>query len=219
MKTVAFVPIRLNSERVLGKNLKLLGGRPLMSYLLNTLKEVSVIDEIYVFCSSEDILPYIPHGIKLLKRDERLDRNETLGEEIYDAFVEKVDADLYILAHTTSPFIKVSTIENAIKKIKSGEYDSAFSAEKIQTFTWYDGNPLNYALNHIPRTQDLKPIFVETSAFFMFKKETWTNKRQRIGNNPYFAIIDKIEGIDIDYPEDFEFAETVINSKLSARNV
>ena len=37
MKTVAFVPIRLNSSRVAGKNLRPLGGRPLMTYILQTL--------------------------------------------------------------------------------------------------------------------------------------------------------------------------------------
>ncbi|MEF2793850.1 MAG: acylneuraminate cytidylyltransferase family protein, partial [Alistipes dispar] len=37
MKTVAFVPIRLNSQRVAGKNLRLLGGEPLMCHILRTL--------------------------------------------------------------------------------------------------------------------------------------------------------------------------------------
>ena len=214
MKTVAFVPIRLNSKRVMGKNLKMLGEKPLMYYVLETLSQVKSIDEIYVFCSSEEIQPYLPEGVQFLKRSESLDRDETLGCEIYDAFVDTVDADLYILAHTTSPFIKATTIENAIEKIKTGKYDSAFSAEKIQTFAWYDGKPLNYVLSHVPRTQDLKPVFVETSAFFMFKRDLWKTKRQRIGDNPYFSVIDKIEGVDIDTLEDFAFAEKVIQAKL-----
>ena len=51
MKTVAFVPIRLNSQRVSGKNLRLLGGEPLMCHILRTLTRVEGIDEVYVFCS------------------------------------------------------------------------------------------------------------------------------------------------------------------------
>ena len=131
MKVVAFVPIRLNSKRVVGKNLKPLGGKPLMWYILETLAKVENIDEVYVYCSSEEIIPYLPKGIKYLKRSEWLDRDETLGEEIYDAFTKEVDADVYMLAHTTSPFIKEETISNAIDKVTSGEYDSAFSAQKI----------------------------------------------------------------------------------------
>ena len=213
MKTVAFVPIRLNSKRVVGKNLKPLGGKPLMWYILETLVKVKGIDEVYVYCSSEEIKPHLPEGIKFLKRSEWLDRDETLGEEIYDAFTKEVDADIYMLAHTTSPFIKRETIENAIEKVVSGEYDSAFSAQKIQTFAWYGGKPLNYGLKKIPQTQKIEPVFIETSAFYIFSKELWKDEHQRVGFNPYMAIIDPIEGIDIDHPKDFEFAERVFSKE------
>lgn len=210
MKTVAFVPIRLNSKRVVGKNLKLLGGKPLMCHILDTLAAIKTIDEVYVYCSNEDVAKNLPEGVRFLKRPEFLDRDETLGKEIYEEFVKTIDADVYILAHTTSPFMKKTTVENALDKIINGDYDSAFSCEKIQTFTWYQNKPLNYELKEIPRTQTIEPIYVETSAFFMFKKEIWTKHGQRIGFNPYFALVDKIEGVDIDWPEDFEFAEKII---------
>ncbi|MBQ5752186.1 MAG: acylneuraminate cytidylyltransferase family protein [Bacteroidaceae bacterium] len=210
MKTVAFVPIRLNSKRVVGKNLKLLGNKPLLQYILETLVKVGNIDEVYVYCSSEDIIPLLPQGVKFLKRSELLDRDETLGKEIYDAFVEDVDADIYMLAHTTSPFISAATIENAVEKVRSGEHDSSFSAQKVQTFAWYRGKPLNYDLKAVPRTQTIEPVYFETSAFYIFRKELWTLMGQRIGKNPFMAIVDPIEGIDIDNPEDFELAQRVL---------
>ena len=43
MKVVAFVPIRLNSQRVEGKNLRLLGGAPLLWHTLRSLSEVGLI--------------------------------------------------------------------------------------------------------------------------------------------------------------------------------
>ena len=210
MKVVAFVPIRLNSKRVVGKNLKLLGNKPLMHYILETLTGVPLIDEIYVYCSDDTITAQLPDGVKFLQRDSALDSDDTLGEEIYDAFVKEVKADIYLLGHTTSPFIKAETINNAIEKVLSGEYDSAFSAQKIQTFTWYKGEPLNYTLKNIPRTQEIEPVYVETSSFYIFRREVWTEQHQRVGTTPYMALINQIEGIDIDYPEDFEFAEKVI---------
>lgn len=212
MKVVAFVPIRLNSKRVVGKNLKLLGEKPLMSYILETLSEVKGIDDVYVYCSDESITEYLPNGIKFLKRPDFLDRDTTLGKEIYDEFTKTVDADVYILAHTTSPFIKKETFENALTKITDEGYDSAFSAEKIQTFAWYKGSPLNYELKNIPRTQTIEPVYVETSAFFMFKSDIWKVHGQRIGFKPYMALVDKIEGVDIDWPEDFEFAEKILDT-------
>lgn len=212
MKTVAFVPIRLNSKRVVGKNLKMLGEKPLMCYILDTLANIKKIDEVYVYCSQESIKEYLPKGVKFLKRPEFLDRDETLGKEIYEEFTKTIDADIYILAHTTSPFMKEETVEKALDKILNEGYDSAFSCEKIQTFTWYDGKPLNYDLKEIPRTQTIEPIYVETSAFFMFKRDIWKIHKQRIGFKPYMAQVDKIEGVDIDWPEDFEFAEKILET-------
>lgn len=212
MKTVAFVPIRLNSKRVVGKNLKMLGNKPLLCYILDTLVKVNRIDEVYVYCSSEDIIKCLPAGVKFLKRPEFLDRDETLGKEIYEEFTKTVDADVYILAHTTSPFMKVETVENALNKILDEDYDSAFSAEKVQTFAWFNGKTLNYDLKEIPRTQTIEPVYIETSAFFMFKRDIWKVHKQRIGFKPYFAIVDKIEGVDIDWPEDFEFAEKILET-------
>lgn len=210
MKVVAFVPIRLNSKRVVGKNLKMLGNKPLLQYILETLTNAASIDEVYVYCSQEEIIPLLPQGVKFLKRNESLDRDETLGQEIYDAFTKEIDADVYVLAHTTSPFIKVETIDNAVRQVTEGNHDSAFSAQKVQTFTWYKGQPLNYNLKEIPRTQTIEPVYFETSAFYIFRKEIWTIEHQRIGRNPYIAIVNPIEGIDIDNPEDFEFAEQVL---------
>ena len=212
MKTVAFVPIRLNSKRVVGKNLKMLGGKPLMCYILDTLANIKKIDEVYVYCSQESIKEYLPEGVKFLKRPEYLDRDETLGKEIYEEFTKTIDADIYILAHTTSPFMKQETVENALDKIVNDGYDSAFSCEKIQTFTWYDGKPLNYDLKEIPRTQTIEPVYVESSAFLMFKRDIWKVHKQRIGFKPYMAQVDKIEGVDIDWPEDFDFAEKIIET-------
>jgi len=207
MKTVAFVPMRLNSKRIVGKNLKLLGGKLLMVYILETLCKVPEIDEIYAYCSQTSIIEYLPDRVKFLQRNETLDRDDVLGEEIYNAFIDEVNADVYILAHTTSPFLKNTTISNALEQIFTNNYDSAFSAEKIQTFSWFENKPLNYNLKHIPRTQDIPPVFVETSGFYMFKKDVWVQEKQRIGNKPYIQIVDKIEGLDIDYPEDFKMAE------------
>lgn len=210
MKVVAFVPIRLNSKRVVGKNLKLLGGKPMMCYLLETLVKVQQIDEVYVYCSSDEVREFLPEGVKLLKRDVALDSDMVLGEEIYDAFVRDVDADIYMLAHTTSPFIKASTVSNAIEEVVNGGHDSAFSAQKIQTFTWYEGKPLNYSPTSIPRTQTIEPVFVETSAFYIFRRDIWVEHHRRVGFNPYMALVGPVEGVDIDYPEDFEFAERIV---------
>lgn len=209
MRTVAFVPIRLNSKRVVGKNLKPLAGRPLLYHMPHTLLQVEGIDDVYVYCSSADIVPHLPEGAQWLARPTSLDSDSTLGADIYDAFVEAVPADIYVLAHATSPFLRATTIAQAVAAVQSGAHDSAFTAEALRTFAWYEGKPLNYSPEHIPLTQSLEPIYTETSGFYIFTRELWQTHRRRIGFKPYMAVVDRVEGIDIDYPDDFALAEII----------
>ena len=206
MKVVALVPIKLNSQRLPHKNILPLAGKPLCWHILDTLCQVDKIDEVYVYCSDEEVVKYIPAQAIFLKRDKELDEDLVKGFDIYRKFIAEVDADVYVLAHTTSPFIKKSSIENALEKVLQGENDSAFSAERIQTFAWYKGKPINYDINDVPRTQDMEPIWVETSAFFMFEKEIFTKHNRRIGFNPYIQEVSDIEAIDIDEKKDYEMA-------------
>lgn len=181
MKVIAFVPIRLNSKRVVGKNLKKLGDKPLMCYMLETLVKVKRIDEIYVYCSSEEILKYLPNGVIFKQRDTSLDNDETLGAEIYEKFVNEVEADIYILSHTTSPFITPNSIKNALDRVIYDNYDSALCVESQKTFAWFKNKPLNYELKNIPRTQTIEPVYIETSAGFISSKKIFgkfTNNEQ-----------------------------------------
>lgn len=114
---------------------------------------------------------------------------------------------MYTFLHIPPPpFVLSRTVENALDKVLDGSHDSAFSAQRIQTFAWFKGAPVNYDLNDVPRTQDMEPIFVETSGFFIFKKEIFTEHHRRIGFKPYIQEIDGTEAIDIDEKKDYEFA-------------
>ena len=113
----------------------------------------------------------MPDGVKFLRRDPYLDGDNVKGSEIYSAFLKEIIADIYILAHATSPFITASSLRNSLLKVQSKKYDSAFTVKKVQNFVWYKGTPLNYDLEDVPRTQDLEPIWIETSAFFIFERD------------------------------------------------
>lgn len=206
MKTVALVPIKLNSQRLPNKNILPIAGHPLCWHICNSLLKVHGINTVYVYCSDEKVMEYLPEGVVFKQREKWLDGNTVKGFDIYQSFINEVNADIYVLAHTTSPFIKTETIENALAHILLGKNDSAFSAERIQTFAWYQGHPINYDLNDVPRTQDLDPIWVETSAFFMFKKEIFTEHNRRIGFHPFIQEVSGIEAVDIDEKKDYDLA-------------
>lgn len=212
MKTVAFVPIKMNNERLPGKNTKAFdNGQPLIYYILNTLKQVSGIDEVYVYCSNEEICKYLPEGVKFLKRESYLDLSETSFNKVLSTFAEKVEADYYILTHATAPFISSKTFEKAINAVETGNYDSAFSVSELKEFLWKNNKPFNYQLSNIPRTQDLEPMYTETCGMYMYSRDLILNKNRRIGDNPFLVSVSKIEALDINEPVDFEICNAVFN--------
>jgi len=219
MKTVAIVPMKLNNSRLPGKNTKsFTEGKPLCYYILSTLLKVSGVDEVYVYCSNPDIQNFIPEGVKYLKRSTSLDQNTTKMNEVLQAFAKDVSADIYVMTHTTAPFITVRSIEKGLEAVKSGEYDSSFAAKKLQDFLWKDGKPFNYQLDAIPRTQDLEPLYEETSGFYIYTSDVIKNMNRRIGDNPYIVEVSEIESVDIDEAEDFEIADAIHYYSLHKKN-
>ena len=212
MRIVAIVPMKLNNRRLPQKNTKAFtNGKPLCSYILKTLLTLKEIDEVYVYCSNPEIVEYIPEGVKYLPRSTSLDQDTTKINEVLSSFAEDVDADIYILAHTTAPFVGSESIRKGLEAVLSERYDSAFSVKKIQDFLWKDGTPFNYSLHQIPRTQDLPVMYEETSGFYIYRKEVLTRMNRRIGERPYLVEVGQIEGIDIDENEDFLIADAVYN--------
>ncbi len=212
MKIVAVVPMKLNNKRLPNKNIKkFTKGNPLCWYILSTLLKVKYIDEVYVYCSNEMICQYIPNEVKYLKRSENLDLDETSMNEVLEAFANEIYADVYVMTHTTAPFVKAGSIQKGIEAVLYNGYDSAFAAKKLQDFMWKDGVPLNYDLNNIPRTQDLPVLYQETSGFYIYGIDTIREQKRRIGNNPYIVEVGEIESCDIDEGEDFIIADAVYN--------
>ena len=212
MKTIAVVPMKLNNERLPNKNTTSFdNGMPLCYYILDTLLKVEGVDEVYVYCSNPIIQEYIPKGVKYLRRKESLDTSQTKMNEVLRCFAEDVDADVYVMTHATSPFVKPESINEALSMVKSGAYDSALAVQKVQEFLWKGGKPFNYDLDNIPRTQDLEALYSETSGFYIYEKEIITQYNRRVGFKPFLKEVSKIESVDIDEFEDFQVANAIFN--------
>lgn len=211
MTTVAIMPIKMNNERLPGKNTKNLGRKPLLQYELDNLAKTNLVDEIDVFCSSEEIVDFLPEGVIFVKRSTELDLPTSNFTQIFEAFMNEKDADIYVYAHATAPFITVDTMKDCIEAVQSGEYDSAFCATKLQDYLWKDGEPLNFDASNVPRTQDLDPIYQETSGVYVFTKEVFEKYHRRIGKNPYIKEVSFKEAVDIDEADDFKLAEILVD--------
>lgn len=217
MRIVGFVPSKLNSERLPRKNVLLLKGVPLVNYVLRTLNKIKLIDETIIFASEPSITEYIEKGLRytFMERPAYLDTNEAKVQDFVDEFLKREKAEIIVLYHITSPFIKPKTISECIENVLSGKYDCAFVAQEIKKFAWFMGKPLNYSLEEVvPRTQDLEPVIFEQSGVYVFKREIFKNTGQRVTSNPYIKLVNIFEGHDIDTIEDFKFAEFILEKQL-----
>jgi CMP-N-acetylneuraminic acid synthetase len=207
----------LNSERVPGKNIKrFFDGTPLMSLVQCVCLAAKAIDETYVYCSDESVTDYLLPGVRFLKRPEYLNGNAYGSNHIIAEFIKKIDADYYLETHATAPFARTETFNTCIEKVIFGEYDSAFCAERVQTFLWQDGRPLNFDPQNFPRTQDLPVIYAEAPGAYVFSRVIFEKYGRRVGVNPYIHEVGKIEATDIDNPVDFDIANVLYKEILKS---
>lgn len=221
MKVVGFLPFWMgyqsHNSTQLNRALKKLGGKPLINYSLQILNKCESLTETIVFSSDPKVSQYINDDInyRFCQRPSFLDNDEISIEDIIEEFLNHTDADIIVLIHPNSPFLKPATVNSCIDKVISGKFDSSFTAYKFNKFCWYQGKPLNYSLdNPTPKLKDIEPIILEQSSLYVFTKAIFLKERKRVGGKPFIHFIDHFEGHDVEENEDFEMAELIINSGM-----
>ena len=211
MRVVAFVPLKLINRRLPGKNTKLFGGvAPLYHFILNSLLDIKSLDSIYVFCS-EKKLGDLPSGVRYIQRDKDLDKDSTSIVEVAQDFAKKVPADIYLMAHATAPFLSSESMDKLIRAVVEPQQDSATTVTGMKDFLWDESGPLNYSLDFVPRTQDLKEIFVETTGAYAFTRELIFSSR-RLGSKPELVKVSKLEAVDINSLEDWIIGDALMKN-------
>jgi len=220
LKIVGFIPYWLDystTTQKINKNQRKLAGRHLINYSLTLLNRISAIDDIVIFSSSRKVLEYVDKDLdySFLQRPDYLDQDDITIEEIITEFLKQSDADIIVLLHPNSPFLQLETVTTCIEKVKTGKYDSAFTAYKYHKFAWYRGKPLNYSLNEAtPKLEEIEPVILEQASLYVFTRKLFLEKSRRIGDNHFIKVINHFEGHDVNEPEDFEIAELIINSGM-----
>lgn len=218
MKIIALLPMKANSERVKGKNFRNFCGKPLFRWILDTLIDVEYIDTILINTDARKILEDcgLFEGKKIKFRDRK---KEICGDlvsmnVIIEDDINNSDGDIYLMTHTTNPFLSKNTIKKAIIEfqniLQKRKADSLFTVTEVQE-RFYDKDSI--ALNHDPdnlvRTQDLDPLYRENSNLYLFTKNSFNNTKARIGKSPKMLVTNPYESIDIDTEDDWVLAEVM----------
>jgi CMP-N-acetylneuraminic acid synthetase len=215
----AIVPMRHNSERIPGKNYRLLHGSPLYHYIIDSLLACQGVDKILIDTDSplimKDAQEHFPDVLLYERpphlRDDHLSMNIVLKNSI-----QQVPADYYLQTHSTNPLLRTATIDAAISKFfeSDQDYDSLFTVTRIQTRLWdAAAMPVNHDPEVLLRTQDLPPLFEENSCLYLFSGSDFRVTENRIGKRPCLYEIDPLESIDIDEESDFRLAEFLMKER------
>lgn len=212
MKIACFIPVKLNSERVPGKNFRILCGKPLYQYIIDHAIEANCFDAIYVDTNSDDVKIYCEKiGIQWIERKSDLAKNSANGNDLLNYHYEKFpNYDYYFQLFATAPFLQPSSISNAVRTLtESTEFDSTFTALAEHGFFWYSNIPVNYRPAVLPRSQDMQPVIEETTGLYGISNDSLKKFKCRIGAKPYICLVNKFEAVDINTEDDLKMAEFI----------
>ena len=209
-----------HSERVPGKNMKLLCGRPLFHWIMDSLSKSEYIEEIIINTDSLEIAESAKKKFNatIHKRpDYLLNIQSDEANKIMEYDLTQTDGEYFIQSHSTNPLLRTDTINRAIKSFfeKKEKYDSLMSVTALQNrYYWQDGTPINHDPEKLIKTQGLPFIYEENSCIYIFSRAVFHQRKNRIGACPLLFPIDKFEAVDIDEEFDFFVAEALMERRM-----
>jgi len=219
-KLAALVPMRHHSQRVPGKNFRLLAGKPLYQHIIETLLAVPEISTIVVDTDSQPVIEGLQRDfpqVTLLLRPEHLCADSIPMNEILLYDTSQVQADFYLQTHSTNPLLKSVTVSSAIQTFLADfpAHDSLFSVTRLQT-RLYDqhGQAINHDPNILLQTQHLPPVYEENSCIYIFTRENLSRRRSRLGERPLMFEMDAAEAWDIDEELDFAITDFLMKQRM-----
>lgn len=224
MKTIAFIFARGGSKGVKRKNIKLLGGEPLIAHSIKTAKQSNLIDEIYVSTEDKEIADISRgYGAQIIKRPRELAQDDSPEWLSWQHAVDSIgDFDIFISLPPTSPFRNLKDIELGIKKInKEPDADIVISISRTNRSPWFNMVKIDqegYARlvdssggGRIKRRQDAPVIYDITTVSLTTKPLFVKNNFGMFDGKVKTIEIPQERSLDIDSEFDFEIAEALFS--------
>ncbi len=209
----AIIGIKEVSVRVQNKNLRTLGNKPLFCWIIDTLLSVEQISEIIINADGKNLIQQLndTYGeqIIVIEREDELKGHDVPMNNIILSSLEMCKNEIILNTHVTNPFLKKSTIKDAVKSYTS-QNAGLFSVSEHQS-RFYNSNlePINHNPDILLKTQDLEPIYEENSLLYIFSKKEFYNQKNRITKNSKPFVTSRLESIDIDTEDDWYLSTKV----------
>jgi N-acylneuraminate cytidylyltransferase len=217
-KITAVIPIRKGSQRVPNKNFKeFWKGKSLLELKIESLKQIHLIDNIVVNTDSELAIEIAKkYGVNYHRRDDYFASSQCSQTEFFHNLADTTDTDLILHTPCTAPMIKSKTYYDLINRFLISSHDSGNTVGLVKEYLWLNGVPLNYDISKkVPNSQDLPDIMKLTFGASIISKELMLERKNVVGNNPMFYVVDEIEETDIDTQVDFDTAQCLYSRFLT----
>lgn len=211
--TVALIPVKGNSDRIKKKNTRPFANTNLLELKIKQLINSNSVDKIIV--SSESDVPLAIassfNEVILHKRDSYYSSSYVQMSEVYSHLASEVDSEHIMWVNVTSPLIGPDIYKKSLElyEKKDSGYDCLLSCTRVQEYLLKDFKPINFVRDPWPRSQDLSGIHALTFGINILKKVDLIRWRSLVGKNPLYLELSSEESIDIDFMNDFEFAEFI----------
>ena len=216
MSVACFIPIKERSTRVPRKNFRLLNGKRLFEYIIDAALESRAFDKVYIDTDSTEVREYCAsleqrEAISLIDRLPELSKDAANGNDLMKYWLSQYpEYDIYFQLFATAPFLSSTTIKECVRIMtEDNEHDSIFTAHEHCGWYWFMDEPINYEPCDLPRSQDAKKVFSETTGLYGIRKDILRYLGCRIGRWPYIHYINEVESVDIDSEFDCEIANFI----------
>ena len=190
-KIAALVPMRHHSQRVPGKNFRMIAGKPLYAHIIETLLLVPELSAVVVDTDSNEILEGLAKNyptVTRLVRPDHLRADDIPMNEILIHDTGEIQMDFYLQTHSTNPLLKAETISRGINQLLDHypTYDLMFGVTRRQVRLWDQlGRPINHNPAVLLQTQDLPPFFEENSCMYIFTRSHLTAQAESPGRKTH----------------------------------
>jgi len=222
-KCCAVIPARAGSKGIPGKNIKLLNGKPLLQYTIDSIVDAGCFDQIIVTSDSHEILSVASDlGVDTHLRVEPDESNDVVMPDVPTiACLESIPIDVRpeftFMLHCTSPFVKAESYRNAYKALLENPDATVFAAHEVHVFLWQESSspvdkniwlPINHPFyERIGRQYAKHQQVNELGAFYGFRTSSFIEAKHRFFSQALPVLLENDEVIDIDTYEDWALAE------------
>jgi N-acylneuraminate cytidylyltransferase len=223
---VSIIPARGGSKAIPKKNVIPFLGQPLITYSIHQSQQSKLVDRTYV-STDDNLIAEVSReaDANVIDRPDDLARDTSSTEEALLHALEAIEEspDIIVLLQCTSPLRRTNDIDDTIKLVKNGDYNSALSCSEDHSFYWQynDGSaePINYNPAERKRRQELDQWYQENGSIYVTERDILENNNSRLGGRIGIHEMPKELSFEIDTPEDYRIVESIgKNIEFAAKN-